>query len=402
MGYSPVTPFRRAVDAVHLENVRVLDAPRPAHSVNKWEALRELATARNSYGLSDRDMTVLQALISFYPATELEGDEMIVYPSNAAICERLNGMPCSTMRRHMAHLVHAGVVVRRDSPNGKRYVRRSGGDQTAYGFDLSPLAIRFAEFCTRAEEIRAEIDALDRLRETVSLMRRDLAGLVSYGQDARSDLGLWDQFSDLAILAARALRRKLGMVDLRALFAELDHALDVVRSVLEPASAIDMSTNNAENGQHYQNSNTQSHDFELRVETAKAAGVEQTTVPEELAEAEAPPAIEDTPLPRVPLGLVLASCSELHSYADGPIRHWHDFVRVMAAVRPMMGISPSAWEEAKTTMGPEEASVVLAAMLERFAEIKSPGGYLRSLTNKAARGEFSSGPMVMALMRRAA
>ncbi|NVO24305.1 plasmid replication protein RepC [Donghicola mangrovi] len=402
MGYSPVTPFRRAVDAVHLENVRVLDAPRPAHSVNKWEALRELATARTSYGLSDRDMTVLQALISFYPATDLEGAEMIVYPSNAAICDRLNGMPCSTMRRHMAHLVHAGIVVRRDSPNGKRYVRRAGGDQTAYGFDLSPLAIRFAEFCERAELIRADIEAQSRLRETVSLMRRDLAGLVAYGRESRPDLGLWDQLGDLAILAARALRRKLGIEDLRAMFGELKTALDMVRTVFDPVVSEDMSTNNAESEQHYQNSNTQSHDFELREETAKAAGVVQTLSAQEPVEAEIVPSTEEAPLPRVPLGLVLASCTEIHSYADGPIRHWHDFVRVVAGVRPMMGISPSAWEDAKSVMGPEEAAIVLAAMLERFAEIKSPGGYLRSLTNKAARGEFSSGPMVMALMRRAA
>jgi replication initiation protein RepC len=66
----------------------------------------------------------------------------------------------------------------------------------------------------------------------------------------------------------------------------------------------------------------------------------------------------------------------------------------------MMGISPSAWEEAKQLMGPEEASVVIVAMLERFGDIHSPGGYLRSLSAKAAMGEFSCGPMVMALMRR--
>jgi replication initiation protein RepC len=51
-------------------------------------------------------------------------------------------------------------------------------------------------------------------------------------------------------------------------------------------------------------------------------------------------------------------------------------------------------------MGPEQASIVVVAMLERFSEIKSPGGYLRALTSKAAAGEFTCGPMVMALMSR--
>ena len=53
-------------------------------------------------------------------------------------------------------------------------------------------------------------------------------------------------------------------------------------------------------------------------------------------------------------------------------------------------------------MGPEQAAVVLAAMLERFDDIRSPGGYLRRLGQKADAGAFSCGPMVMALMRKAA
>ena len=66
----------------------------------------------------------------------------------------------------------------------------------------------------------------------------------------------------------------------------------------------------------------------------------------------------------------------------------------------MMGTSPDAWVYSKQILGPEEAAVVLAAMLERFAEIRSPGGYLRHLVAKAANGSFSCAPMVMALMRR--
>jgi replication initiation protein RepC len=41
---------------------------------------------------------------------------------------------------------------------------------------------------------------------------------------------------------------------------------------------------------------------------------------------------------------------------------------------------------------------VVAAMLQRISAISNPGGYLRSLTNKAATGAFSPGPMVMALL----
>ena len=64
----------------------------------------------------------------------------------------------------------------------------------------------------------------------------------------------------------------------------------------------------------------------------------------------------------------------------------------------MMGISPTAWEEAQQAMGPEAAAVTVTCILQRFAEIKNPGGYLRSLSVKATLGGFSTGPMVMALL----
>ncbi|WP_275041650.1 plasmid replication protein RepC, partial [Leisingera sp. ANG-M7] len=138
----PLTPFGRTVDAVLLKHQQAAAAHSPMLSpVSKWDALRELAAARKIYGLNDRDLSVLQALISFLPGTDVDPQPgvTVVHPSNRAICERLNGMPNSTMRRHMAKLVAAGILIRRDSPNGKRYVRRSQGEGVAYGFDLSPL-----------------------------------------------------------------------------------------------------------------------------------------------------------------------------------------------------------------------------------------------------------------------
>ncbi|MGQ0565236.1 MAG: plasmid replication protein RepC [Gemmobacter sp.] len=181
----------------------------------------------------------------------------------------------------------------------------------------------------------------------------------------------------------------------------LDAALTESRGVLEASLTEEMSTNDTHAEQHYQNSKTDLNDFELRVENAKAAGV--ALVVTDNAEDD-PPALlyAQAQMPNVPLGLVVSTCPEISTYADQRIRQWHDLVRSAEIVRPMMGISPSAWDEAKSILGPEEASVVLAAMLQRFSEIKSAGGYLRTLVGKAAVGAFSSGPMIMALMRRSA
>lgn len=402
MGYTPVTPFRRVVDAALMERNRRLEGDLPTNGVNKWEALREVSVARQALGLSDRDICVLQALISFHPQTLLGGNatDLVVHASNDAICARLNGMPCSTMRRHLAALVTAGVIARRDSPNGKRYARHTRNGKVAYGIDLAPLALRHAEVCALAESVRAEQERFARLRETVSLMRRDLAGLAQWGADSRPDLGLWTRLQDLATLTARALRRRLSHDDLSAIETELTLALTEARSVLEPVSE-EMSINPAQTEQHYQNSQTYLNDLELGSEGANSADV--AAEPDTANAAPAPSdSSPDANLPRLPLGLVLSSCPEIATYADGPLRHWHQLVRTADIVRPMMGVSPDAWTAAKAQLGAEEAAVVLAAMLQRFDSIKSPGGYLRSLVRKAAEGAFSSGPMVMALMRRAA
>lgn len=397
MGYTPITPFRRMVDAAHLHRQRLVEQPLPPEAVNKWEALRELAGARTAFGLSDRDMAVLQALVSFHPGAVLAAETLVVHPSNQSICDRLNGMPCSTMRRHLANLVTAGFLIRRDSPNGKRYARHSGGDRLAYGFDLRPLVLRHAEICATAEALRAERDSLARLRETVSLMRRDLAGLALYGATARPDLPIWDRLADQAALTGRALRRKLDREALADIETRLAKALDEARQVLEPADAADLSINDDRNEQHYQNSDKDSHESEDRNEAAE-------TVADAAQQADASPAlpVADHPLPRLPLTLVVSHCPDILPYGDGRIRHWHELVKAADTLRPMMGISPDAWIEAKAAMGPEEAAVVLAAMLQRFDAIRSPGGYLRRLSAKAAQGAFSSGPMVMALMRQAA
>lgn len=51
------------------------------------------------------------------------------------------------------------------------------------------------------------------------------------------------------------------------------------------------------------------------------------------------------------------------------------------------------------TLGPENAAAVMACILERGGQINSAGGYLRDLTQRAEKGEFSLGPLLMALMR---
>jgi replication initiation protein RepC len=50
-------------------------------------------------------------------------------------------------------------------------------------------------------------------------------------------------------------------------------------------------------------------------------------------------------------------------------------------------------------MGEIPAAIVVAAILQKGEEVRSAGGYLRSLTEKARASQFSLGPILMALLR---
>lgn len=399
MEYTPISPFMRPISHAHLRVIERPEASVPGRPVNKWELLRELSKAQAAFGVSERDLTVLQGLLSFFPDDALGGNtEMVVFPSNKAICERLNGMPCSTMRRHLARLVEAGLLQRRDSPNGKRYVRKHGEERVAFGFDLSPLYCQSEEIERAAEAVREAEERVRRLREVVSLMRRDLAALAEFGDEMQPGLGIWDQLRDKAILTGRALRRKLSVEDLVTYRSDLEALLDQARNIIDGPETEEMNTNDARSERHHHNSNKESIDPEPALEKSGAvADVPDVNTDQPVADVDER---ETRLLPKIPLHLVIAACPSLKTFYQGEIRHWHQLFDAACHVRPAMGISASAWEEAQRFMGPEQASIVVAAMLERFEDIRSPGGYLRALTAKAGAGEFSCGPMVMALIGR--
>ena len=128
----------------------------------KWPLFRAVCEARPMLGLTDRALTVLDALLTFYPEDELaEENGLIVFPSNAQLSLRARGMTPATLRRHLAGLVDAGLIVRKDSPNGKRYARRDSDGEIgeAFGFSLAPLLARAGEIEAMAAQVVADRQA---------------------------------------------------------------------------------------------------------------------------------------------------------------------------------------------------------------------------------------------------
>src|SRR6202021_326310 len=170
------TPFgRRALTLAHVANQAIAKARPPEKAVHKWNVFRAICAARVRLGVSERSLSVLNALLTFHPETALSGEGLIVFPSNQQLALRAHGMAPTTLRRHLAALVDGGLIIRRDSPNGKRYARKGrGGDiELAFGFDLSPIVVRADEFESLAEEVRAEERALKLVGGRITILRRD-------------------------------------------------------------------------------------------------------------------------------------------------------------------------------------------------------------------------------------
>lgn len=226
----------------HLARQALAEAPLPHGTADKWTILKDLTAARAAIGVSDRDLAVLSALISFHQSSDLvEGDTTIVFPSNKALSERAHGMAESTLRRHLAALVAAGLILRHDSPNGKRYAARDleGGVTRAFGFDLRPLVVRLDEITQAAREARDATERLRRQREAVVLRLRDAAKLIEYGQDVAPErcTGLETRL----VTAQKALRRKLDAEAVRALDGDATSLLADIETILSVLETVEMS-----------------------------------------------------------------------------------------------------------------------------------------------------------------
>jgi replication initiation protein RepC len=389
------TPFGRRPMTLALVRRQVATAEAEKdRPVDKWKVFRDACEARALLGVQDRALAVLDALLTFHPVSELSSERaMVVFPSNAQLSVRAHGIAGTTLRRHLAALVDAGLIIRRDSPNGKRYARKDGAGEieTAFGFDLSPLHARAEELAMMAQQVAAERARFRRVKEELSICRRDVRKLISAAMEEGAD-GDWTAIEDMFVSLCGRIPRSPSIEQLFDIVDEMEMLRTEILNLLEAQETSKKTdTNDDQIGRHIQNSKSDSiHELEPSSDKEQGAKPADDDRPKR----------EPIPIKNFPLGMVLRGCPEIAMYGPGgAIGSWRDMMAAAVTVRSMLGVSPSAYQEACEVMGPENAATAIACILERGGHINSPGGYLRDLTRKAAKGEFSLGPMLMALLR---
>lgn len=403
------TPFgRRPMTLALLAKHKQVDQPVPETKRNKWKLFRTICEARRALDISDRSLTVLDALLSFYPSEELcSSNNLIVFPSNAQLSIRARGMTAATLRRHLAALVEAGLILRRDSPNGKRFARRSraGEINQAFGFSLAPLVSRAKELEDTAGRVMADRELVHTRREQISVYRREITKLIQAALDEEVE-GEWNSLHNLFRSLLSSFPRHPSIDDLEALLNHLTKLRSKIIKLLEDHyKSQNMSANESQNERHIQDSKTQSlYESENETITHKPSATNAVVNVKTSNHGQQTAKIENHPLerakPNVPLDTVLRACEEIHPYGPGgSVKTWRDLLTATAVLRSMLQISPSAFREACLVMGPENAGIAIACIFERGGQINSAGAYLRDLCRRAAQQQFSVKPMVAALLR---
>ncbi|WP_407496667.1 plasmid replication protein RepC [Pseudooceanicola sp. MF1-13] len=318
---------------------------------DKWALVDDLTLAAADYQLSHRSIAVLRMMLTFLPErtlTPLPG-RAIVFASNATLGARMGGMPESTLRRHLAALVNAGVITRCDSPNRKRFARRLGdGFGCAYGFDLGRLAMMAHEISERARQAEHRAQEHAALRCAVLEARQNL---LEQMDDAGIDPDTSSPVSALLGLARLMLRRKDNNDNLRQLLTRLKTALNT--------SEISVSDSENERHQHKgtkKDSEASGQDVDI--------SASQKATPD------------------------LDCFREYQLLFPNTARSWSELSAHARQLIPMMGIDVSVYEEATRTMGEQIAAITALHILERFDVLRNPGGFLRHLTQKARLGRL--------------
>ncbi|PIL21726.1 hypothetical protein P775_02815 [Puniceibacterium antarcticum] len=323
-----------------------------------------IETIRNAaprLGLTASVIATLDAMLSCLPPKR---GHHTVFASNATLTFRRNGMSDRSIRRHAAILQDAGLLARRDSPNGKRFTRHntSEGKALRFGFDLSPLFDRLQEIAALAAEVTHEKEQIKYLKAKMRTAANDI--LQNYPEDQH------------ALTARQALRRKLTLADCKTMLANLNPSPlpaegpgDSITPETEKTSG-----NDGQNVRHHQKSNKEYIDKD------------------EINERQAPQNSH-----HISLTELLTTCTEASQYALRKIETVDDVITHARTLAPMIGINRQTYEAAQDRLGPLGTATTVWALMQFHGRIKQVGAYFRSITSGSKSVTFDPTRLVRRL-----
>ena len=368
--------------------------------------------------ITTAEYALLEAIITTAKAHAFDkGGRPIVYKSNRQLGYDVHKSP-GRISRILSRLYDLGLITMQDSANFKRYPIRDGeGDiADACGIDLRVLIGRYRDLDQlvrqKREETRVRDNAARRFRDALRAARYALVSATDQGEAVLARMSVRVEKVAGYVGAARDASAHL----LRKASALLEWLADRLRKAERPPSETrsdaNMTCSNVENDMHIQITNP--HHFEPRKDERSSADAEQRksfgagyaskgAFEESLGRRSSQSNRQKHPQPSlVALEDVWRATPSLAEWGYPQPRSWADLDRIAPKLCRTAGVSEDARQRAVDRMGQQAAAVAVALTFEKYtrAEISSPGGYLRAMTDRAASGELHLNRSIFGLAAR--
>ena len=430
---APLPSGLRRITPPMLKTMQAADAFIGANDLLPGQVLAAFKAAAPFLGLRVNIVHTIDWLFKFTLPLDWEpGARPIVWPS-AAEQQAACGLSSAQVKCLNRELAERGLVIMRDSPNGKRYGRRTQGRAgpivEAYGFDLSPLAFRMAEFRAIAAEGRARKDRMKALRRRASIARngfRQVLAVAAVEAAVGFDVGTWQ------VQAAPLSRRLADITDegvLAMAVAGLERIRDEAREALQQCLSeyaavfdpVETSPKGSNNQPHITATNELLNPADTvvlrgggnderrrwsspqagtpRVQQKPAAVSDRCRTDIAVRPHEA--TRESAVLNMTPEELVRLA-PKLRPYLPRASATWLDIVDAADWLRGDLGISKSLWGEACLTLGRERAAVAVAVVSAKpDGHFRSgPGAYFFGMVRRARTGALNLDRTIWGLRAR--
>jgi replication initiation protein RepC len=289
----------------------------------------------------------------------------------------------------------------------------------AYGFDLSLIAARYAEFLRLTDEARAERAEMGRLRRRATIARNGITQILETAAEHGFEGEEWARLARDTRDLTKALRRvetpeemALGVQSLerrqRAARERLENLLAAAPSTV--SEAVDSDPKRPENRPHqytYKPNLDPDQDTVIAPEERNLASDVQMPTPEmpvpsagSREQRAKPPGRNDAgTVMRLRTDELVHLAPQLRPYLRSSAPTWGEVVDAADWLRHELGVSKSLWGEACLAMGREEAAIALAIVSAKPAEHfrTTPGGYFHGMVAKAKIGDLHLDRTIWAL-----
>ncbi|MCB8823522.1 plasmid replication protein RepC [Microvirga rosea] len=326
---------------------------------------------------------ILSALVASWG--EQAWERLLVWPSNEYLANR-TGYTERAIRFALNHLIEQGLIIPKDSPNGKRYAVKdlAGEIIDAFGFDLTPVYARRGEWARLVAEQKQARAERKRLFDEITVSRRQTEAAIEALALHHPTIDRTAIEEQLKSLLERTPKRSSQMMPL-----DLAEAWETLRKTAEKLF-YEMG-NEGIRFRHNESNNEAPSETCTRGFPKKAEAV----LPKE------------RPAEHLSPALIIEACPALKDYGQ-PIRDIGDIVAAGRYLRASLGAHESAWNEAVADLGPIGAAVAVLYVLQLYEDdvasganrIRNPGGYYRALVRMVKARKLDLETELLAMRRR--